>query len=162
MKPMLAITLSIVLLFLLPACGEAESHENQVAFFYQTQDIRYDPQRSTLEAEYRDSADFASLEQALDAYFTGPVSTSLANPFPAGLSLISAREENGTLTLILTDALSELTGTQLSIACCCIAKTCLEMTGAEEVSISAETQLLDGARSIVLTHESMHLLDSTQ
>ena len=162
MKQFLTIFLAVLLLLPLFGCKQSDPGEDLVAFYYKARDIKYDPQFSPLEAEHHSKSDFTTWEQALKAYLAGPEDSNLVNPFPAGLTLISFQEDSGALALVLSNDLSALTGTELTIACCCIAKTCLEMTGAERISISAETELLDGERSITLDHETINLLDHTQ
>ena len=161
MKKLFLILLAALLL-LLSACRQSQPREDQIAFYYKASTMKYDPNYSPFQAEYRNSSDYETLEQALSAYFAGPLGAELDNPFPVGLSLISYREENGTLHLILDDSLAKLTGKELSIACCCIAKTCLGLTDAEKISISAENELLDGEKSITLSQDTMNLLDNSQ
>ena len=152
----------LILALLLTGCSHAKPGDDHFAFYYQAQNMKYDPDDSPFQAEYHHQDEFSTLDEALAAYFIGPDSTELIDPFPAGLTLISYRESNGVLYLVLSDQFARLTGKDLTIACCCIAKTCLGMTEAHTVSISAENSLLDGEKNIVLNDKTMNLLDDSQ
>lgn len=159
-------TWSYVLIFLLLlglcGCSDGNQTHNTVAFYYRNPTFSYDAQCSALTAEQRDSTAFSSHEEILAAYFAGPLSENLVSPFPSGLELILMTKDANTLFLTLSDEIAELSGLELTFACCCIAKTCLELTDAENVVISAETGLLGGEKSITVNEDNMNLLDGTQ
>ena len=67
--------------------------------------------------------------------------------------------ENSAL-VILNDATARLTGLDLTIACACLTATVCDMTGVQMVTIKAETQLLDGNKSITMQRDHLLLLDS--
>lgn len=157
---------SVLLIFLLLlsfwGCTDGNQNQNTVAFYYRNPEFNYDAQCSPLTVEKRDSAVFSSPEETLAAYFAGPVSENLTNPFPAELKLILMAKDADTLYLTLSDEFADLDGLELTFACCCIAKTCMELTNTKNVVISAETSLLGGEKSITLNENNMNLLDSTQ
>ena len=162
MKKYWAILLIAAMLLCFSGCKESEDKQNTVAFYYRNPDFSYDAQCLPLIAEHRDSASFATLEETLSAYLSGPLTENYKNPFPAGLKILSIAEDANTLYLSFSDELAGLTGLELSLACCCIAKTCLELTDAKNIVISAETALLGGEKTITLNENNLNLLDSTQ
>lgn len=159
MRRFIAMLLTCILLLSFSGCAEQGEESDALSFYYRAGEFSYDAQSSLLQAEYRDSSSFSSLEDALAAYLAGPQSENLRDPFPSGLSLISLRAEGDTLYLTLSDVLGSLTGLELTIALCCIAKTAMGLTDAENICISAQTVLLDGERTITLNEKNMNLLD---
>ena len=97
----------------------------------------------------------------LEAYFSTPDTESFRSPFPDHTQLIKW-EENGTMLCItLSDELAQMTGIELSLACACLTRTCLELWQYDAVQIRAETQLLDGRPSITMNAENLLLIDDT-
>ncbi len=162
MKQITFLLIALLLLLSLASCSNSATVENQVIFYYQHAQPKYDVTDSALAAEIQDGSAYSDLEEALLSYLAGPASSSHVSPFPAGVRLISLEQDANTLYLVFSDELSELSGLKLTIACCCIAQTCLGLTDAENICISAETGLLGGERSITLNESNMNLLDSTQ
>ena len=67
------------------------------------------------------------------------------------------RVEN-TLIIELTPSLTVLNGTDLTLACACLAKTCFALSDAQAVTISAQGL---GFVSMTLTRDSLLLADDT-
>ena len=61
--------------------------------------------------------------------------------------------------IVLSDFFSALTGMDLTLACACLTLTACELTGAKGITVSTETTLLDGNRSVSMTVEEVLLLD---
>lgn len=162
MRKLWIIILAVFMLLSLIGCTDEGQIDNTLAFYYRNPAFSYDAQCSPLIAEQRDSTAFTSLEETLAAYLAGPVSENLKSPFPADLKLINIVREGDNLQLTLSDEIGNLTGLDLTFACCCIAKTCMELTDAVNIVISAETALLGGEKSITMNESNMNLLDSTQ
>lgn len=162
MKQVAVLLLTALLALSLVACNDSATVQNQVVFYYQNAELSYNATDSALASETRDGSTYNNLEETLLVYLAGPVESNHISPFPVGLQLVSLRRESNTLYLVFSDELSNLSGLKLTVACCCIAQTCLGLTDAENICISAETVLLGGERSITLNESNMNLLDSTQ
>lgn len=162
MKKALLLLLCAGMLLCFFGCNNQETWEKPVRFYYLGTDFSYDAQCTAIQSETREGAEFATLEDTLAAYLKGPNSGNLTSPFPAGLRLISVRQEENTLHVTVTRHLANLSGLNLTIACCCIAKTCMELTDAENITIQAEDALLGSERTITLNAENMILLDNVQ
>lgn len=160
MKQALLLLLCAALMLPLSGCGEEASYQYPITFYYQGTDLSYDAQCTAIAGETREGADYDTLEQILLDYLQGPVSENLATPFPAGLALVSVTLTEDTLHLTFSKHLAELSGLQLTVACCCIARTCLELTEAENICICAEGSLLYGEQSVTWNRDNMILIDT--
>lgn len=162
MKKIALFLLTLMIILSISACKEAENAQNTVSFYYRAAQLDYSVSGSTIIAENRNADDFSSWEEALSVYLAGPVGTNATNPFPSNLRLVSATMDGNNLLLTFSDELGELSGLDLTIASCCIAKTAMALTDATSVSISAESALLGGEKMITLDEDAMSLLDVTQ
>ena len=97
----------------------------------------------------------------LDIYLLGPLDPQFRSPYPVGTYLADFSMDGKAAAVILTDDLAKLSGIDLSLACCCLTLTVMDMTGAESVTISAEDSLLDGKRSITMDRAALILIDGT-
>ena len=67
-------------------------------------------------------------------------------------------QEANALHVELSASLTMLTGTDLTLACACLARTCFGLTDAESVTITSDGL---GFVSMTLTRESLLLVDDT-
>jgi len=65
-----------------------------------------------------------------------------------------------TAKIVLCDEFATLKGLDLTIACACLSRTVIALTGCHEVIISAESMQLDGKNFITLSRDSYLLLDT--
>ena len=96
----------------------------------------------------------------LSWYLKGSDDPLFARTFPRGTTLISFKPDAFTAKIVLGDRISSLTGMDLTIACVCLTRTVVEMTGCQEVIISANTTKLNGEKYITLSADSYLLIDS--
>lgn len=159
------ICLFVCLSLLLPCCGckkVTEQSEEGICFYYLRTQLSYQTDRPAIEGEKRQIQQLDSWAQVLDVYLAGPESEDLVSPFPAGLRVLKTVMENGTVHISVSKNLADLTGLELTIACACLAMTCLELTGAETVVISPEEGLLDGQKSITMDKNTLLLIDMAE
>lgn len=132
-----------------------------VEFFYPKKDFSYAETDTIIDSELREASGHKEdLSYLMELYFRGPQSESLSHPFPVGCGLLSSTvRSNNTITLVVTDTFASLSGLELAIACVCLAKTAIGITGYPKVIIRAKTQLLDGKRSIIIRDGEFALLD---
>ena len=162
MKKVFLILLCFAGLITLAGCKKEVSYDDPVHFYYVSAEPSYEVQSTAIQSEVREGNALATLEDAFMLYLQGPKSDELRNPFPAGLKLVSSETEGDTLILTFSWHLSKLSGLDLTIACCCIARTCLDFTDVKNVTIQASDSLLGGARSLTFNAENMLLLDQAQ
>lgn len=96
----------------------------------------------------------------LSLYLKGSDDPLFAATFPPDTTLVSFKLDALTAKIVLGDRFSSLSGMDLTIACVCIARTVMELTGCQEVIISAETTKLDGQNFITLSADSYLLIDT--
>lgn len=157
MKRMLTLFLLTTLLF---GCS-TNKIQKSAEFYYPPQDYIYLQEGNLLDFETRDTADLPNMASVLDRYMEGPQSIRFLNPFPAGCKVISLRHYDATVELVVSNELAQLTGISLPLACACLARTCMEMTGAETVRIRAQGLLLDGEKDIVMTRQTLNITSNS-
>lgn len=82
------------------------------------------------------------LNYLLTVYFRGPLDPELVSPFPMGCRILEIEQQDGLLRLQLNPILAEKSDMEITIACACLAKTCMELTDADTVQI--ESRNLEG------------------
>ena len=150
----------LLLLLTLTACGRDTSPEDTAKFYYPLQEITLGSNSTSISFEVGDRGN-NSVQDLLSVYLKGPQTNTLANPFPADISLISLLTEDGKTSLILSDSYASLTGLDLSLANASLAQTVLGLTGAEEAIISCESKTLDGESHIAINKDDLILLDES-
>ena len=162
MKRLFCILLCICLCCSLWGCRKNENPPVQVPveFFYLRSTFTYNSTDTVLGSELRESAGHEEdIVYLLNLYFSGPKNESLAQPFPKGCSVISCTQEKETASLVISDRFAELTGMELTAACVCLAKTLSGLTGCGTVVLRAQTELLDGKKTITIQDGTTVLLD---
>ena len=160
MKRLLCLLLIAAAMLSLAGCGTSPA-DDSVTFFYARPmaDYRYGEPDGVIASEYRDAAGHMDdLEYLLSLYLHGPVDESLISPFPAGTQLEQLSWKESILTIQLSSGLSSLQGSDLTLACTCIAKTCFELTEATVVIVTTH-----GSDSVSLrfTRDSLLLSDGS-
>ena len=163
MKKLLCVILPLVLLLSLASCSTSkDSIEDPVHFYYRELEMKYGTEPGVIGKEVRDAQgrrqDYSYL---LSLYLKGPASYSLYSPFPANTSIKSFSLQEGNASVHLSSSFAGLTGLDLTLACACITITVCEMTGAQQVTISAADALLDGNSNITMSQEDIVLLDDS-
>ena len=150
------LVLSIILSFC--ACTSKEI-DNPIPFYYLRKNFSFGSEDSMIAPEIVDGTQFSSLSFTLSAYLRGPSDLALKSPFPAGTFLLGTDVQNNTLVITLSDNFASLTGVELTVACCALAKTAIAFTDVECVKIKAVTALLDGDASITIQESDIVLYD---
>lgn len=163
MKRPVCISLVVLLIFALCSC---ESHTKSilvpVTFYYRTTDIEFGTRSGVITSEIREARGHAEEYQyIIEQYLNGPKSSGCISPFPAGTTLEALSLDNNKVYIMLSPHLAILTGSDLMIACACLTKTVLELTGVKSVQISAENRLLNNEESITMTAASFAYWDDS-
>lgn len=160
------ISLLLVLSFCLFASGcqqESEPVKKPVTFYYCRTEFDHGSDDSVILCETRESAGFeGNLIDLLNLYLQGPISDNLRQTFPTGTKLKEYRVEGNTAVLTVTNQLSLASGIDLTVACACLAKTVMDLTGLQDVKIQAQTVNLGNNAYIIMDQETILLLDSTE
>ncbi len=157
------IVLLLVISLLLCGCSSGVEEET-VAFYYPVLEMDYSIGTSYLQAEIRSKAVTGYiLTDILNLYLQGPNDRyTYAMPFQYNTKVHALVIENGVMELTLTRGFATYTGLPLTIACACIAKTAIELTGVDSVKIKAYQSTLDGAAYIEMNRNSLLLIESAE
>lgn len=161
MKRVICLMLSLLLLGGLFGCAYSESSDilKPVEFFYprKSDSFIYGADDGVIASESREaSGHTGDLHYLLSMYLRGPQDAHLRSPFPSGCRLESVRREGDTLYLVLSAELTALENLELTLACASLTKTCLALTDAQQVSISAAS----GSKTVSITLDADSLLMS--
>ena len=158
MRKIIALALAVLLMVSLTGCIDT----GDTATFYYTRfedSYLYGMDNAVIAGDYRDvTGHSGDLKYLLTLYFYGPTTEYLCSPFPSGMVLRSVERQGDTVHVALSASLTMLTGTDLTLACACLARTCFSLTDAQSVTISSEGL---GFVSMTLTRDSLLLVDDT-
>lgn len=161
MKKLICIFLSLSLLLIFCSCKRQEQNIiKPVNFYYRTVPVAYGTGASIIKAEVREftgySNDYAYL---IEQYLNGPRQYSIISPFPAGTTLEEFSLSGSKAQILLSPHMSVLSGSELMVACACLSKTVIELTGINAVQISIENGLINNQKSITVTADSFAYWD---
>lgn len=163
MKRLISMLLALAVLLLPAGCGW-DAGDNTVPFYYLRRDSEfvYGAEDGVIAPENREVSDrSAGLSYLLRLYLEGPLDSTLRSPFPAGTKLLRAESVEGTVTLELSKEFTALEDMDLTLAYACLATTVFQLTGAEQVHITAVSQQ-GVSKSITLFPDSLTLLDGSE
>ncbi len=149
--------LLLCLSLLLTGCGFfGERIKEPVTFYYLRDEYQFGSGGGVIGSEIREASGHRdSLSYLLALYLIGPSDEELHSPIPRGINIFSAELVENTVKLKLSDTSASLTDAGFSLACACLTLTCLDLTGAEEVTITS------GSRSVTMSRDNLTLFDST-
>ena len=162
MKRYVSLILLFVLACSLTACKTEETIQKPVTFYYQNQEFSHGSRNSVILGEIRESAGIAEdISALLNVYLKGPVSNHLLRTFPNGTKLLKLQIDGDIAYVVLSDQITLAHGIELTVACGCLTKTVMELTGAKGVNISAQNLPLENSQSIYMDLNSLLLLDES-
>lgn len=164
MKKMSLLLCCILLMQLLCSCAaKTGDFVEPVNFYYCNNNIAYNSATGVIQAEVREGSSFqGNLLAFLGAYLQGPVSSGLKRLIPANVYIVSCRQENDRVILVLSSQFSELSGMELTAACSALLKTIHDYTGAEILQISAKDAQLDDKNEIILSIHDFVFIDTAE
>lgn len=157
MKRFLCIILSGILAASLLGCSPnsltpSDTHK----FYYRHAEFQYGIENSVIESEQRDVSGHAGdLFYLITLYLSGPLDETLISPFPSSTRLLSVEKHEKALLITLTDSGVSVLDSEYSLACVCLALTCMEFPDFTQVTIQNQS------RSITLSREQLTLFDTT-
>ena len=155
MKRILAVLL--ILALILPGCAV----KDRANFYYCRKEYQYKAQDSVIVSEKRDiSGHENNLEFLVSLYLMGPLDAEYSLPFPENVKLKGIYFSNDYLTIELTHA-DALSDAEFSLACACMALTCLELTEAKTVSVISGSRILNLDASMLTLYDSGIPMEST-
>ena len=163
MKRVIALLLAVLML---AGCTSSGSTISEPVTFYflrsHTDDTAYDNYFSEgiIGHEEREAAGYRSdLKNLLTFYFRGPLTPELTSPFPMGCRVLEVHQDDSQLTITLNPILAEKSEMDITVACACLAMTCLELTDVDTVQIEATNLDEKILFSRTFTEENLFLSD---
>jgi germination protein M len=161
MKKAICMFLSFVLIFVLCGCNNHDNIAFPVKFYYRTVPVSYGTNASIITAEVRDASEFrGNYTELIELYLNGPKQYSCISPFPAGTTLEEISLSGNKMQILLSPHMAVLSGSELMVACACLSRTIIELTGVSTVQISSENSLLNNQEFITVTSNSFAYLDT--
>lgn len=148
--------LSILLLVSILLSGCSTQDSNAVLFYYcrDPQQYQYFEPDAVIRSEARDLLGHRNdLKYMLGLYLAGPLEEDLVIPCAKSTRLLSVTNDGGRILIELSDHNNNLTDSEFSLACACLALTCMDFTQCGDVTITS------GERSVTMNSESIILAD---
>lgn len=160
MKRLFILLLSAMML--LTGCTSNKNISRTVQFYYIHNEVEFGSKSgvissNSVQIKYRSEDNL----QILNQYFNGPTNYECISPFPAGITLIDFETTQDTARLTLSPHMSMLSGIDLTVACACLTRTVIELTGVHTVQLSIQGNLIDGQESISFNMSSFAYWDDT-
>ena len=137
MKRRIAVLLSGVLLFPLAACGSTKESAGPEIWYAVRSDEGYG-QAAVAGETWDDGPETLMVETLFDRMLTPPEDETLYLIFPEKLTLLGWTEEEGLLTVDLSESYSELSGIDLTLANYCLTLTLSQLEGVDRVAVTVE------------------------
>lgn len=135
-------------------CSCAISQSDTVFFYYPRVDFVYDEPDGVIASEERDAAGHtADMQYLLSLYLMGPLKQDLVPAFPENTRLLSGSINGSRMLIELSDTSESLTDAEFSLACSCLALTCIKASGVEEVAITSGSRTLTIREDMLLLYE---------
>lgn len=144
------LSLFLIILLLISGC----SGKDHAKFYYSRLEFQYHSPDSVIVSEYRDITGHANdLSFLISLYLMGPLEKDYVSLFPSGVRLLDVELAEKHLTIELSE-IETLSDAEYSLACACMALTCLELTDAQDVTITS------GSRSVTIDPNQLTIYDS--
>ena len=161
MKKQICLLLIFAVVLSLGGCG-SESYQDPGHFYYLRTTSRFSGGDGVIVPEVRELKNLRSdLDSVLLTYLEGPTTEDLESPFPRDTEMLDWKRIGTSLHINFSKPFSQLSGIDLTLACACIAKTCMDVTDAQIIRIRADGALLNGSTYIVMDEESIRVLDDS-
>lgn len=156
MKQTICAIVAILFLLFLCSCGNNNIKVvDPVNFYYCTPETQFGEQNTLMVAQIREAKDHTQdYPYLISQYLNGPITYDCVSPFPGGTTLEEFAINDFQASIVLSPHIATLSGSELMLACACMTKTVIEMTGVDTVQISTSEGTLNGEDFIVLTADS--------
>lgn len=158
MKRTISFLLILVCLLCLPGCESAED-VTAANFYYVRNSYIYGKEDGVMAAEVRSIEEFSGDQEVLRNYLYGPQDASLASPFPAGIEIKKFARNEDTLYVTLSAHIVTLPKAKQVLACACLARTAMELTGAKAVHFQTDDTDFARMEPLLIDEDSILLYD---
>ena len=163
MKRIVLILICLILMATMASCTQTQQdEEGNVTFYYRTDPDSYQPDASIISPDHRTVEDTTRIHNILNLYLAGPETTTLFSPFPKRTTLLDVAQQEGSVTITLSEAFTSVAGFDRTVACVCLAKTVIDLTGCEQVVILSGDSTDPSSINITLTADDILLTDMSK
>lgn len=161
MKRMISFVSALCLLLTICGCRQIQQPAKEpVNYYYRNGEVVYGDASGVITCEQRESfGHTGDYEYLITEYFKGPVTENCVSPFPAGITVEKLELVNDSVRIIVSSHLASLTTAEQSVACVCLGKTLLELTGVKSVQIGILNNQINGKDYIIINESSYLLVD---
>ena len=110
-------------------------------------------------AEIHNIQGFNNDQDILRAYLNGPKDASLISPFPGETEIVEFVYKGDTLYITLSAHIVTLSKAKQVLACACLARTAMELTGVQAVHFQSDSTGLAQMEPIVISKDSVMIYD---
>jgi len=153
MKQRIAIVLFLSVI--ISGCGFfGERIMEPVTFYYLQTDYTFGREPRVIVPEEREASGHkADLSYLLTLYLMGPAEEEHRTPLPSGTQILNVKYRGNTVSMELSNSVYVLSDAELTLACACLTLTCLDITDAQQVSITYQD------RTVTMSGDSLTLID---
>ena len=145
MKRLFLLSLIAAIVLSLFACTANEIYEGSVVFYYVKNEKDTDGKTDVITPYYPQlNNTIDNYAEILGIYFNGPTNYSCQSPFPAGTTIEDINITRSKAQLVLSPQFATISGIDFTVACACLTKTVIELTGVNSVQIRVNGAQLDG------------------
>ena len=142
----------------LSACSiTGERIKEPVTFYYVRENYQKD-MNQVIASELREAAGHRDdLPYLLALYSMGPAKEEFISPFPRNTRIIPVTRTDNSIELSLSDDMLVLSESEFTLASACIAKTCMELTDVQEVTVLCSDRRISIRKDNLLLFSDMVL-----
>ena len=147
----------LIVMILLTACESVNPDSVTFYYFREPQQYQYFEDNSVICTEKRDLLGHRSdLQYMAGLYLAGPLEEGMSSPFTKNTRLLSIQQVNSEILVELSEHTAALTDSEFTLSSACLAKTCMDFTRCDAVTVTA------GDRTVTMTRDNIVLIDSLQ
>lgn len=154
------ISIFLVLFSLLSLAGCKSDSENFTNFYYIRNSYVFGKEDGVMFAEARNIEGYTDEQDILKEYLNGPQDVSLVSPFPADIEISDYHYEEEILYITLCANIVTLPKAKQVLACACLARTAMELTGVKAVHFRTDEADFAKMDPIIIDQESVLLYDN--
>lgn len=160
MKKAMVFLLLFVIVLSHCACLFPTTDPHAVTFYYVKDNEKFDGISDIIVPFYPiTEIPIDNYTELLKLYFNGPTNYSCYSPFPAGTTLEDLYITRSKAKLTLSPHFATISDVELTIACACLTRTVIGMTGVNSVQILVNGAQLCGEDSLTFNRNSFTYYD---
>lgn len=162
MKKILICLLLFVLLCTMVSCAFDTKQQGRITFYYIQNPEDFDGNSAIVVPFYPPTNDKnKELAEILATYIKGPSNNSCSTPFPDGTEIEEIIVSRSTAEITLNSQFATITDVDFTVACACLTKTVIGLTGVNTVQVQVNGAQLLGKDSLSFNLNSFSYFDIT-